>query len=153
MSGMSCMHAMHTYFDNSCNYEHSHFISSKHLLIYINFHKLQIFVTSSTSQTLQFSRILELSDCSNIQYSVAWVRRRELYRPRDRCLSAKIVPTLADRGCRVVSVNFSFLDRSHYFLEIAPQLSSRGWVDPVPDPLLLRKNLIAPGIEPRPLDL
>jgi hypothetical protein len=37
-------------------------------------------------------------------------------------------------------VNFSFLDRSHYFLEIAPQLSSRGWVDPVPDPLLLRKS-------------
>jgi hypothetical protein len=26
-------------------------------------------------------------------------------------------------------------------------------VDPVPDPLLLRKNLVAPGIEPGPLDL
>jgi hypothetical protein len=36
-------------------------------------------------------------------------------------------------------VNFGFLDQSHYFLEIAPQLSSRGWVDPVPHPLLLRK--------------
>jgi hypothetical protein len=48
-------------------------------------------------------------------------------------LSAKLVPTLADRGCRVVSatipptvVSFGFLDRSRYFLEIAPQLSSRG---------------------------
>jgi hypothetical protein len=37
-------------------------------------------------------------------------------------------------------VNFGFLDRSRYFLEIAPQLSSRGWVDTVPDPLLLRKT-------------
>jgi hypothetical protein len=50
-------------------------------------------------------------------------------------------------------VNFGLLDRSRYFLEIAPQLSSRGWVDPVPDPLLLRKNLVGPGIEPGPLDL
>jgi hypothetical protein len=51
----------------------------------------------------------------------------------DRRLSAKLVPTLADRGCRVVSATippqsliFAFLDWSHYFLEIAPQLSSRG---------------------------
>jgi hypothetical protein len=28
---------------------------------------------------------------------------RELYRPSDHRLSAKLVPTLADRGCRVVS--------------------------------------------------
>jgi hypothetical protein len=27
----------------------------------------------------------------------------ELYRPSDRCMSAKLVPTFADRGCRVVS--------------------------------------------------
>jgi hypothetical protein len=34
-----------------------------------------------------------------------------------------------------------FLDRSRYFFfEVAPQLYSRGWVDPVPDPLLLRKS-------------
>jgi hypothetical protein len=78
----------------------------------------------------------------------------------DRRLLAKLVPTLADRGCRVVSatipptvVNFGFLDRSRYSLEIAPQLSSRGWVNPVPDPLLLRKNLVAPGIQPGPLNL
>jgi hypothetical protein len=42
----------------------------------------------------------------------------------DRRLSAKLVPTLADRGCRVVSATIGFLDRSRYFLEIAPQLSS-----------------------------
>jgi hypothetical protein len=38
------------------------------------------------------------------------------------------------------AVNLGFLDRSRYFLEIAPQLYPRGWVDPVPDPLLLRKS-------------
>jgi hypothetical protein len=45
----------------------------------------------------------------------------ELYRPSDRCLSAKLVPTLADRGVawsaqRIPTVvNFGFLDRSPYF--------------------------------------
>jgi hypothetical protein len=34
-----------------------------------------------------------------------------------------------------------FLDRSrYYFFQVAPQLYSRGKVDPVPDPLLLRKS-------------
>jgi hypothetical protein len=34
-----------------------------------------------------------------------------------------------------------FLDRSSYiFFQVAPQFYSRGWVDPVPDPLLLRKS-------------
>jgi hypothetical protein len=34
-----------------------------------------------------------------------------------------------------------FLDRSPYFFsQVAPQLYSRGWVDPVPDPLLLRNS-------------
>jgi hypothetical protein len=46
---------------------------------------------------------------------------RELYRPSDRRLSAKWLPTFADRGCHVVSVTdpygriLGFLDRSHYF--------------------------------------
>jgi hypothetical protein len=51
------------------------------------------------------------------------------------------------RGCRLVSATdphgriLGFLDRSrYYFLQVAPQLYSRGWVDPVPDPLLLRKS-------------
>jgi hypothetical protein len=38
------------------------------------------------------------------------------------------------------AVNLGFLDRSRYFVEIASQLSLRGWVDPVPNPLLLRKS-------------
>jgi hypothetical protein len=45
--------------------------------------------------------------------------------------SAQRIPT---------SVKLGFLDRSPYFLEIAPQLSSRGWVSPVPETQLLRKS-------------
>jgi hypothetical protein len=45
----------------------------------------------------------------------------ELYRPSNRRLSAKSLPTFADRGCHVVSVMdpygriLGFLDRSRYF--------------------------------------
>jgi hypothetical protein len=46
-------------------------------------------------------------------------------------LSAKLVPTFADRGCRVVSATdphgriLGFLDRSrYYFFKVAPQLYS-----------------------------
>jgi hypothetical protein len=45
----------------------------------------------------------------------------ELYRPSDRRLSAKRLPTFADKGYQVVSVAdpygriLGFLDRSHYF--------------------------------------
>jgi hypothetical protein len=50
-------------------------------------------------------------------------------------LSAKSVPTFADKGFRVVSAT-----NPRCFLEIAPHLSSRGWVDLALDPLLLRKS-------------
>jgi hypothetical protein len=45
----------------------------------------------------------------------------ELYRPSDRRLSAKWLPTFTDRGCHLVSVTdhygriLGFLDRSRYF--------------------------------------
>jgi hypothetical protein len=45
----------------------------------------------------------------------------ELYRPSDRRLSAKWLPTFADRGCHVVSVTdpyghiLRFLDNNRYF--------------------------------------
>jgi hypothetical protein len=65
----------------------------------------------------------------------------------DCYLSAKSVPTFADRGCHVVSATdpysriFGFLDRSHYcFFQVAHQLYSQSWVDPVSYPLLLRKS-------------
>jgi hypothetical protein len=38
-------------------------------------------------------------------------------------------------------INLGFLDCSHYyFFHIVSQLSSQGCVDPIPDPLLLRKS-------------
>jgi hypothetical protein len=59
--------------------------------------------------------------------------RSELYRPSDRRLSANLVATFADKGCRVVSATdphgriLGFLDRSrYYFFQVAPQLYSRG---------------------------
>jgi hypothetical protein len=70
----------------------------------------------------------------------------ELYRQSDRRLSAKLVPTFAGRGCCVVSPTnshgrYSRLSRPEPLLfQVAPQLSSWGWVDPVSDPLLLRKS-------------
>jgi hypothetical protein len=59
-----------------------------------------------------------------------------------------LVPTFADRGVTrgqrgrsPMVVNLSFLDWSRYFFfQVAPHLSSRGWVDPVTDVLLLRKS-------------
>jgi hypothetical protein len=84
---------------------------------------------------------------------MALVRERTIRAERQQ-LSAKLVPTFADRGCRVVSATdphgriLTFLDRSRYhFFQVAPQLHSRGWVDPVPDPLILRKSG-RPEIEP-----
>jgi hypothetical protein len=46
------------------------------------------------------------------------------------------------------------------FYQVAPQMYSRGWVDPVPNPLVFyffffffSENLVVPGIDPRPPDL
>jgi hypothetical protein len=70
----------------------------------------------------------------------------ELNHPSDHRLSVKLVPTFAVRRFHVVSVTdpyghiLGFLDRSRFFFQVAPQSYSRGWVDPVPDPLLLRKS-------------
>jgi hypothetical protein len=57
----------------------------------------------------------------------------ELYRPSDHRLSAKLVPTFSNRGCRMVSATdphgrfLGFLDWSRYFFfQVAPQLYSRG---------------------------
>ena len=65
--------------------------------------------------------------------------------------SAKLVPTFADRGVSrgqrngsprpLVSVYRTWI--ANYFIQVAPQLTSRGsrgWVYPVPDPLPLRKS-------------
>jgi hypothetical protein len=65
----------------------------------------------------------------------------------DLRLSAKLIPTFADRGCCVVSTTdpygrvHGFLYRSRYFFfQVAPQLYSRVWEHPFPDTLLIWKS-------------
>jgi hypothetical protein len=58
-----------------------------------------------------------------------------------------LVPTLANSGMSLgqrsgnpTVINLGFLDRSRdFFFQVAPHLSSWGWVDSARDPLLLRK--------------
>jgi hypothetical protein len=86
----------------------------------------------------------ETFDTLKIKLTPPWPESAtKLYQPSDCRLSAKLVPTFADRGCHMVSVTdpygriLGFLDRSrYYFSQVAPQLYSWGWVDPVPDSLL-----------------
>ena len=69
-------------------------------------------------------------------------------RQSGRRRSAKLVPTFADRGvsrgqCNgsprpLISVYRTWI--ATYFIQVAPLLTSRGWVHPVPDPLPLRKS-------------
>jgi hypothetical protein len=68
-------------------------------------------------------------------------------------MSVKLVSTFADRQCSVVSVTdpygsiLAFLDRSHYFFfQLAPKLTPFQTHN-------FSENLVAPGIEPVPLDL
>jgi hypothetical protein len=102
------------------------------------------------NQTLQsttvHARVLKRFTTTN-PYNPWLESASELYRPNDRRLTAMLVASFAYRLCHVVSVTdpygriLGFLDRSRYlFFQVAPQLYSRGWVGPVPDPLLLRKS-------------
>jgi hypothetical protein len=69
----------------------------------------------------------------------------ELYRLSNCPLSAKLVPRFQRDGSQLP---YSRLSRPEplFFFQVAPQLYSRGWVDPVQDPLLLRKSV---GVENR----
>jgi hypothetical protein len=79
----------------------------------------------STAITTSYSKKEKLN-------SVAWVRERTIpTEPRGQ----------RDRSLRLI---LGFLDRScYFFFQVAPQLYSRGWVDPFPDPLVLRKSVSA----------
>jgi hypothetical protein len=95
---------------------------------------------------IHYINILHHSEKKNKQ--PPWLESvSELYRPSDCRLSVKLLPTFEDTGCHAVSVTDLYgrilvcLDWIHYFFfQVAPQLYSRGWVDPIPDPLLLRKS-------------
>jgi hypothetical protein len=81
--------------------------------------------------------------------SVASVRKR-IPTERPPLVSEVSANFFADRWWHVVSVTnpydriLGFLDRSRYcFFQVALQLYSRGWVDPVPDPVHF--FLVVPG--------
>jgi hypothetical protein len=78
----------------------------------ISHHLLNVFVQLAKKNGIQ---------TNNKQQNPWSESASELYRPSDRRLSAKLLPTFADRGCHVVSVTdpygriLDFLDRSRYF--------------------------------------
>jgi hypothetical protein len=89
---------------------------------------------------LLWLRILQLN-------FVAFVRERNI-RTMQPPLVGKLVPTFADRWCHVVSATdlcgriLGLLDRSRYsFFQVAPQLYTRGWVDPISHPPLTKLKL------------
>jgi hypothetical protein len=84
----------------------------------------------------------------------------ELYRPSGCRLSARLVPTFAERGCHVVSVTdpycriLGFLARSRYlFLSCNSSILLTRLSGPRSRTHYLSENLVAQGIEPGPLDL
>jgi hypothetical protein len=78
----------------------------------------------------------------------------ELYRPSDRRVSAKLMPTFADRGCRVVSaripIPYSRLSRPETSLFLPSSssvvLNEAEWTPCQTH--CFSENLIAPAIEP-----
>jgi hypothetical protein len=120
-------------------------------------HSFSFYCRYTTSSGVEFSNpapyfyfyiteSFEQNDCHNLKLnSMGWVRERMI--PTERPPLSRTVPTFVDRGCRVVSAKdphgriFGFLDRSRYFFfQVPPKLCLRGWVDPIPDPLLLIKS-------------
>jgi hypothetical protein len=76
----------------------------------------------------------------------ALVRQRTIPAQRSP-LFGEVSAKYAYRGCHMSCATdpyghiLGFLDRSRYFFfQVAFQLYSRGWVDPIPDPLLLRNS-------------
>jgi hypothetical protein len=63
---------------------------------------------------------------------------------RERTIPTERAPLVGEVSANVTNSygrNLAFLDRSHYFFfRVAPHLYSWGWVDPVPDSLLVRKS-------------
>jgi hypothetical protein len=109
-------------------------IPSRHFTAGLSFNE-----TNTRQQNVSFSSSLVIK----LKLTSWHESASELYRPSDRRLPETLVTTFAVRRCRVVIVTdlygriLRFLD---FFFQAALQFYSRGWVDPVPDPLLLRKS-------------
>jgi hypothetical protein len=74
-------------------------------------------------------------------------------------MAAKLLATFADRGCHVVSVTdpygriLGFIDQNRYFFfQVAPHCAHETEWTPF-QTNYFSENLVAPGIEPEPLDL
>jgi hypothetical protein len=70
-------------------------------------HALDLGIAVFRNATMVIEVRVQLKDASLLYFT--WVSPwpesvSELYRPRDRCLSAKLVPTFADSGCHMVSM-------------------------------------------------
>jgi hypothetical protein len=83
--------------------------------------------------------------------SMVWVRERTIPTERQP-IAGEVIANFCGkrvpRGQRDGSLRpYSLISRQEplLFYQVAPQLYSRGWVDPVPDPLLF--FLVVPGIE------
>jgi hypothetical protein len=76
----------------------------------------------------------------------------ELYAPSDRCLSAKLVPTFADRGVLCSQRGGSPTAVATIFFQVARQLYSR-LSGPRSRPTTSQKNPVVPGMKPGPLNL
>jgi hypothetical protein len=88
---------------------------------------------------------IQIPDIKNRMTKTSWPESASLlYRS---LLVNEVSSNFADRRCHVVRKTdpygriLAFLDWSRYFFfQVAPQLYSWGWVDPVADLLLLRKS-------------
>jgi hypothetical protein len=88
-----------------------------------------------------------ISSGSSITFSSQpHLKLNSVARVRERTIPTERPPLVGEVSCVVSSTDpygriQGFLDQSRYFFfHVAPQLYSRGWVNPVPDPLLIRKS-------------
>jgi hypothetical protein len=117
-----------------------------------------IVVSALKMEAAYFSEMLVFSTKargnSKLKLKTPWSESAsELYRPSDRRLSAKWLPTFADKGCHVVSVAdpygriLGFLDRSRYF---SIDCTHEAEWTPFQTHYVF---FVVPGIEPGPPDL
>jgi hypothetical protein len=81
--------------------------------------------------------------CLQLAHSVALVRERTILTERLQLVGEVSANFMRLEGCRLVSSADPLRPYSWFsgpVQQVAPQLYSRSWVDPVPDPLLLRKS-------------
>jgi hypothetical protein len=108
---------------------------------------IQLWLSESNFKAIFFTDLSCFSEVLNKQNSVASLRERTLSTERPLYVG-EVSGKLLRIECATWSAspiataaNLAFLGRSrYYFFQVAPQLYSRDWVDPVPDPLFKRSG-------------